>query len=67
VSENLRKILKVSHFLLLFSVCENTNESKRIYRNIFGFLVAENPEQNSSENLKGVWDFCRAFTRFLAG
>jgi len=43
--ENLRKIMKVSHFLLLFSVGENTNESKHFYTYLFGFLGFENPEQ----------------------
>jgi len=56
-NKNLRKILKVSHFLLLFSVGENTNESKQFYRDLFGFPVSENSQETMgilSENLEGV-------------
>jgi len=42
-NENLRKILKVSHFFLLFSQDENINESKHFHRDVFGFLLSKNP------------------------
>jgi len=41
-------------------VGENTNESTYFHRDLFGFLVSENPEQTMgifSKNLEGVWHF----------